>query len=76
LAETLPSVIARGARAADLVAYERAWRREFALYATLTESVLALSRRPRLRRWVLGGLSRVPGVLGRLLDVTVGTPRS
>lgn len=53
LAALLPAAIARGADAAALGAYERAWRRRYRVYAAWTSLMLELSRRRGLRRQAL-----------------------
>ncbi len=53
LAALLPAALAAGASAAALRPYEAAWRRRFLPYAAWTRLLLALSRRPALRRRVL-----------------------
>jgi flavin-dependent dehydrogenase len=58
----LPDVLARGGALGPLRAYERAHRQEFLRYRLLAESVLAIARRPWLRRRVLGLLERAPGL--------------
>lgn len=62
LSAVLPDVLARGGETAPLRAYERAHRQEFLRYQLLAESVLAIARRPGLRRRVLGLLQRAPGL--------------
>jgi flavin-dependent dehydrogenase len=72
LARILPGVLARGATRDALAAYEAAWRRRFRSYAAWTRLVLALSRRPALRRGVLSLASSVPGPFERLVAAAVG----
>ena len=60
LSAIAPDAIARGAARATLAAYEREFARAFRRYALLTRGLLALSRRPWLRRRVVRALGRSP----------------
>ncbi len=71
LGSLLPSVLERGASRRALEPYERAASREFLRYALVCRSVLALARRPRVRRQVLGILRRAPGLLDRVLALAL-----
>jgi 2-polyprenyl-6-methoxyphenol hydroxylase-like FAD-dependent oxidoreductase len=68
LARVLPDALVRGGSRAALAVYEREAARAFRRYALLTRGVLALSRRPWLRRRVVGLLGRAP----RLFSATLG----
>jgi flavin-dependent dehydrogenase len=72
LAALAPDAIARGAGAAVLSPYERAWRRRFLPYAAWTRLLLALSRGPALRRGVLALAAARPGPFERLVKAAVG----
>jgi flavin-dependent dehydrogenase len=72
LAALAPAALARGASAAALQGYERAWRRRFRVYAAWTRLLLALSRRPALRRGVLALAAARPGPFERLVEAAVG----
>jgi flavin-dependent dehydrogenase len=64
LTAILPEAIAQGAARQTLRAYEREFARAFRRYSWLAHGLLALSRRPRLRRRVVHLLGRSP----RLFD--------
>jgi menaquinone-9 beta-reductase len=68
LGALLPSALGRGATRHALEPYERAASREFSRYALVCRSVLALARRPRLRRQVLRLLRYTPGLFDRILS--------
>ena len=72
LAGLLPDALARGATSDTLLPYERAWRRRFRSYAAWTRLLLALSRRPALRRGVLALAAARPGPFERLVEAAVG----
>jgi flavin-dependent dehydrogenase len=72
LAALLPAALARGADAVALAPYEAAWRRRYRPYAAWTRLLLALSRRPALRRVVLRRVAAWPGPFERLLAAVVG----
>ena len=55
------------AQQAPLSHYEKAYRRLSADYYRSTHLLLAVARRPWLRRLMIAGLAQVPGVFGRLL---------
>jgi flavin-dependent dehydrogenase len=60
LAALAPEAIARGAGSASLLPYERAWRGRYRRYALFTRALLAISRRPALRRWLVTLAAREP----------------
>jgi flavin-dependent dehydrogenase len=66
LGAILPAALERGATRESLIPYERAAAREFRRYALVCRSVLALARRPRLRRSVLHFLGAHPHLFDRL----------
>lgn len=72
LAALLPDALARGATGAALRPYEAAWRRRFRPYAAWTRAVLALGRRPALRRRVLALAAARPAPFERLVAAAVG----
>lgn len=72
LAALLPAALARGAEASALLPWEAAWRRRFRPYAAWTRAVLALSRRPALRRRVLALAAARPRPFERILAAAVG----
>jgi menaquinone-9 beta-reductase len=72
LALLLPAALARGAGAGALAPYEAAWRRRFRAYASWTRAVLALSRRPALRRRVIALAAARPGPFERVVAAAVG----
>jgi flavin-dependent dehydrogenase len=72
LAGLLPDALARGADATALRPYEDAWARRFRPYAAWTRLLLALSRRPVLRRGVLALAASIPGPFERLVAAAVG----
>jgi flavin-dependent dehydrogenase len=76
LAPLLPLMIAGGATAESLRPYERIFARHFRRYARVTGALLALSRRPRLRRAVLDALHRRPQLFERLIRLAIdpGSP--
>lgn len=72
LAALLPSALARGASREALAGYEVAWRRRFRPYAVWTHAVLALARRPALRRRVLSLAAARPRPFERVVAAAVG----
>lgn len=72
LAAILPQALARGAGRGALAPYEVAWRRRFWPYAAWTHAVLALARRPALRRGVLALAAARPAPFERLVAAAVG----
>lgn len=62
----------------DLPAYARAHRRIGRRLEWITRRLLAIERRPALRRWVIRMLAEHPSLFDRLLEVYVGgaAPRS
>jgi len=72
LSRILPGALARGAGREALLPYERAARARHRRYAAVAGLVLAMARRPRLRRAVIGGLSRSPGLFSALVRRAIG----
>jgi menaquinone-9 beta-reductase len=67
LGELLPRALQQGATRASLAPYERLYAREFRKYALLTHGLLALARRPALRRGILRFLAPRPRLFEQLL---------
>ncbi|HYG67836.1 MAG TPA: monooxygenase, partial [Anaeromyxobacteraceae bacterium] len=72
LADVLPDALARGAGADALAPYGRAWARRFRTYLAWTRVVLALSRRPALRRRIVAAAAARPAPFERLVAAAVG----
>ena len=72
LAECLSDVIRRDGDVRAFNAYEATARHEFRKYAWTARAVLALARRPRLRRSVVATLAHRPRAFEWLLARTVG----
>lgn len=72
LAAIAPEAIDRGATPESLAPYARAHARLFRRYALVTGAVLAVARRPRLRRPLVRMLGRQPGLLDRLVAWGLG----
>jgi menaquinone-9 beta-reductase len=72
LAECLPEVIRRHGDVRAFGSYETTAGREFRKYAWTASAVLALARRPRLRRAVVATLAHRPRTFEWLLARTVG----
>jgi flavin-dependent dehydrogenase len=72
LAALAPEAIARRASRQALLPYQRAWRRRWRPAAIATAALLALARRPGLRRAVLGLAARAPAPVERLVALAVG----
>ncbi len=72
LAAVLPDALTRGGERRALLPFERACDRAWRRYAVLTRSMLALARRPGLRRVVLRVLERHPGMFNRLVAAALG----
>jgi 2-polyprenyl-6-methoxyphenol hydroxylase-like FAD-dependent oxidoreductase len=72
LAACLPEVIRQDGDVRAFGPYEATARREFRRYAWTASAVLALARRPRLRRSVVASLSHRPRAFEWLLARTVG----
>jgi flavin-dependent dehydrogenase len=72
LSRILPGALACGAGREALLPYERAARARHRRYAAVAGLVLAMARRPRLRRAVIGGLARSPGLFAALVRGAVG----
>jgi flavin-dependent dehydrogenase len=66
LTAILPDAIACGAARETLRAYEREFARAFRRYSLLARGLLALSRRPSLRKRVIRLLGRSPRLFGAL----------
>ncbi len=71
LGEGLPAALARGAGRAALAPYERFAAREFRRYALVCRTVLAVARRPLLRRGALHILGRHPRMFDRLIALAL-----
>jgi menaquinone-9 beta-reductase len=71
LAAILPAALARGATRDTFRPYERAAAMDFRRYALVCRSVLALARRPRLRRPVVRFLGRHPRLFDRLIALAL-----
>jgi flavin-dependent dehydrogenase len=71
LGSLLPAALELGATRQALEPYERAASREFRRYSLVCRSVLALARRPRVRRQVLRILRHTPGLLDRILALAL-----
>ncbi|MBC7541156.1 MAG: FAD-dependent monooxygenase [Candidatus Sericytochromatia bacterium] len=74
LAAPLPEALAQGATRQALRPYERAYGRAFRRYALLSGGLLALSRRPALRRQVIHLLARQPRLFGAVLAWVIQEP--
>ncbi|HEU4382204.1 MAG TPA: FAD-dependent monooxygenase [Anaeromyxobacteraceae bacterium] len=72
LSRLLPEALARGAGREAFLGYQRAVRARQRRYAAVAGLVLAMARRPRLRRTVIGGLSRSPALFASLVRRAVG----
>jgi flavin-dependent dehydrogenase len=72
LAALLPDALARGAGAASLAAYERAWRRRYRVYEAWTGLMLLLARHPALRRGVLALAGAQRPAFERIVAAAVG----
>jgi flavin-dependent dehydrogenase len=73
LARVLPDAITRGADRTSLAPYDREYVRLFRRYAFLTRSVLAIVRRPRVRRSAVLALRRSPAMFDWLLAKAIGS---
>jgi flavin-dependent dehydrogenase len=71
LGAILPAALERGATRQALLPYERAWAREFRRYVLVCRTVLALARRPRVRRPLLRFLGRHPRLFDRLIALAL-----
>jgi len=67
LADVVPAALRAGGTASSLQPYARAHARLFRRYARVADAVLAVARRPRLRRPLVRFLGSRPGVLDRLV---------
>jgi flavin-dependent dehydrogenase len=72
LAAALPEALARGATREALRPYERAWERRWRPYVAWTRVVLALTRRPALRRRIGALAAARPAPFERLVAAAVG----
>ena len=72
LGEVLPAAVAGGARRQDLQAWEREVAARFRRYAVAARAVLALARRPRLRRAAIRRLEGHPGAFTALVARAMG----
>jgi flavin-dependent dehydrogenase len=72
LAALAPGALAAGAGRRALLPYERAWRRRWARYWWSTAALLAVARRPALRRGLIRACAREPRPLTRLVAAAVG----
>jgi flavin-dependent dehydrogenase len=72
LGRILPEALERGAGRDALRPYEREVEGSYRRYAAVTRLVLAMARRPRLRRSVLRRLGRHPRLFERLVAAAVG----
>ena len=66
LTAILPEALAQGATRETLHAYEREFARAFRRYSLLARGLLALSRRPLLRKRVVRLLGRSPRLFGAI----------
>jgi flavin-dependent dehydrogenase len=71
LGAILPAALEHGATRQALLPYERAWTREFRRYALVCRTVLALARRPRVRRPLLRLLGSHPRLFDRLIALAL-----
>jgi flavin-dependent dehydrogenase len=71
LGEILPGALERGATREALLPYEKVATREYRRYALVCRSVLALARRPRIRRPALRFLARHPRLFDRLIALAL-----
>jgi flavin-dependent dehydrogenase len=72
LGRILPRAIAADATRAALAGYDRAAARNFRRYALVTRAVLAIARRPALRRRAVRTLAAHPRLFDALLGFAVG----
>lgn len=72
LAVLLPDALRRGAGAAALAGYERAWRRRYRVYEAWTRLMLLLTRHPTLRRGVLSLAGAQRPAFERIVAAAVG----
>ncbi len=72
LSRLLPEALAAGAGREAFRTYERAVRARHRRYAAVAGLVLAMARRPGLRRAVVAGLSRSPALFEALVRRAVG----
>ena len=71
LARILPDALRQGAHRGTLAPYEREFARIFGKYARTAHAVLAVVRRPRLRRGILLSLARFPRLFDELLAIAI-----
>ena len=72
LGAVAPGALERGATPESLAPYARAHARLFRRYALVTNAVLAIARRPRLRRPLIRMLGKQPALLDRLVAWSLG----
>jgi flavin-dependent dehydrogenase len=72
LAALVPAALRQGASRRALRPYEAAWRRRYVPYWVFTRTLLALSRRPALRRRVLALAAGRPGPFELAVRAAVG----
>jgi flavin-dependent dehydrogenase len=72
LAALVPDAIAAGATRRSLRGWELAWRRRWRPYWLSTQALLTVTRRPALRRALIGLAARDPRPLARLVAAAVG----
>jgi flavin-dependent dehydrogenase len=68
LSAILPESLAQGATRESLRVYEREFARAFRRYSFLAHGLLALSRRPRVRKRVVHLLGRAPGLFAAIFN--------
>ena len=73
LGALVPVALARGADAHSLAPYDRAYGRRYAHYARVTSAMLAMARRPRLRRRALRYLGLHPKQFTQLVAWGIGS---
>ena len=71
LGAILPTALARGATRETFLPYDRALGREYRRYAFACRAVLALARRPRVRRPILGFLGSHSRLFDRLIALAL-----
>ncbi len=72
LAALAPAALAKGADARSLAPYDRAYGQRFSHYVRVTSAMLAMARRPRLRRRALRFLGSHPKQFSRLVAWGIG----
>jgi flavin-dependent dehydrogenase len=74
LGRIVPEVLPHGATRTALAPYERVFQHEYRRYALLTRSLLAIVRRPRLRRRAVNFLAAHPQMLTGLMARVLARP--